>query len=35
MIAGIWFLGGLFMALGASFSGGGFMMAGGIRSLAG
>ena len=35
MIAGIWFLGGLFVALGASFSGGGFMMAGGIRSLAG
>ena len=33
MLAGVWFLGGLFMALSASFSGGGFMMAGGMRTV--
>ena len=31
MLAGVWLLGGLFMTVGASFSGGGFMSPGGAR----
>jgi hypothetical protein len=34
MLAGVWLFGGIFMAIGASFSGGGFMSPGGARGAA-